>query len=457
MVPDRDFYFPLHIPVKNDIQLTIDKLIVGGIGLGRLADGMVVMVPFVLPGETVRVSPVKRKKRFVQAELVDIVTPSPDRTDPPCPLFGRCGGCDLQHASPASQAAHKNEILLDQLNRVSASVDWPSMLTDPLPSPKAFHYRQRITLQVGGHGEVGFHRHRSHIVEPVSHCLLARDEINDVLAFLQDHGAMADLFPFLSTIELQFSPVDGRVVMIARLKGKLPGAGRTLLLKMGEGCTLLKSILLAVPGNVQLKALSGSERNRETFLLHFTHMLPEGNSLAMSLEAGGFCQVNMEQNDNLIGLLLEWADLAGEERVLDLFCGMGNFSLPLAGKAGEVVGMDIEGSTIKSANRNREMNQITNCRFRQKSALDGVRLLVENGEKFDLLLLDPPRQGCREIIPFVGKLGIGRVLYVSCDPATLCRDLGLLAGQGYMVKKIKVVDMFPQTHHLETVVSLERQ
>jgi 23S rRNA (uracil1939-C5)-methyltransferase len=176
----------------------------------------------------------------------------------------------------------------------------------------------------------------------------------------------------------------------------------------------------------------------------------------MTIEPGGFCQVNGGQNENLIALVLEWAKVDAGHKVLDLFCGMGNFSLPIARHAASVVGMDLQRSAIRSAERNAKINGMVNCTFSQHAAREGAEHLVHGGEKFDLVLLDPPRQGCAEVIPLLTEFGAAQIIYISCDPATLCRDLLLLEQEGYAVEKMKMVDMFPQTHHLETIVSLRR-
>ena len=143
--------------------------------------------------------------------------------------------------------------------------------------------------------------------------------------------------------------------------------------------------------------------------------------------------------------------------MLDLHCGMGNFSLPLALLAKEVVGMDVQRAAIRSAKRNADRANITNCRFEKQTALDGAQALAARGESFDLILLDPPRQGCAEVIPYLSELKAKQLVYISCDPATLARDLDKLAAQGFSIKRLGLVDMFPQTHHMEVVTQLERR
>ena len=167
--------------------------------------------------------------------------------------------------------------------------------------------------------------------------------------------------------------------------------------------------------------------------------------------------MNLEQNQNMIHRVLEWAALEGGERVLDLYCGMGNFSLPLAGVAGEVVGMDAHGASIRSAGRNAHLNNMRNCRFEKSSALAGAKRLAAGKAAFDLVLLDPPREGCAKILPYIPQLGAERLIYISCDPATLARDLLRLVEYGYAITRLALVDMFPQTHHMEVMALLERR
>ncbi|MBI5557016.1 MAG: 23S rRNA (uracil(1939)-C(5))-methyltransferase RlmD [Deltaproteobacteria bacterium] len=436
--------------------ITIEKLVIGGHGLSRLADGKIVLVPFVLPGEEVVVRPVSRKKSFMQASVVDILKPSPDRTKPPCTYYPRCGGCDFQHVRADRQADLKNRILLEQLERSTLQADCGKLLSPPLSSPQPFHYRQRIRLHVGKNGELGFHRGQSHEVEPITSCLLARPPLNEILAYLAGHPSFYKIAPLTTSVELLLSPVDEAVVVLLNLTRKLRPAERGVVEELASGDSRIKSVVVLATGSGVPELFSRGEPKGEQPLLHFSHLLPDGDRLGMTIEPGGFCQVNSAQNENLTSLLLDWARVDGGSRVLDLFCGMGNFSLPLARGVKSVTGMDLQRSAIRSAIRNAKLNDIVNCAFAQNASLNGAKQLAANGEKFDLVLLDPPRQGCAEVIPVLPGLEAAQVIYISCDPATLCRDLLLLEGAGYEVERMKMVDMFPQTHHLETIVSLIR-
>jgi 23S rRNA (uracil1939-C5)-methyltransferase len=439
------------------ITVKIEKLVIGGNGLGRLADGRVVLVPHVLPGEEVIVRPISKKKNYVEARVVKILQPSADRINPPCPHFPRCGGCDFQYVRFEQQAELKNQILLEQIERSRLRSDSSLFLTPPLPSPQAFHYRQRIRMHVGKNGEVGFHRHQSHEIEPISACLLAGSLLNEALAYLVNASSFDKISRLANTVELLLSPVEEKVVVIIHMSRRPRPAERKVLEEIAGGNGNIKSVLVAAADSGMADVFAGRECRDAQSLLFFSHSLPDENSLQMTIEPGGFCQVNGGQNENLIALVLEWAKVDAGHKVLDLFCGMGNFSLPIARHAASVVGMDLQRSAIRSAERNAKINGMVNCTFSQHAAREGAEHLVHGGDKFDLVLLDPPRQGCAEVIPLLTEFGAAQIIYISCDPATLCRDLLLLEQEGYAVEKMKMVDMFPQTHHLETIVSLRRR
>ncbi len=434
--------------MSQEEQVVIDKLVVGGQGLGRLADGMVVLVEGVLPGERVTVHPGARRGGYRQAELVAVLEPSPDRVVPPCPHFGRCGGCDFQHVASPRQASVKGEIFLEQLTR--QGLQEPPVLLAPLAAPDPFHYRQRIRLQVAGR-EFGFRRARSHQLEPVTACLLARPEINEVLGRLESSPTLVRLLRQGLEIELMASPRDGDVVLLVHFQRK-PRPADCQAAQAAVVETGVTGLLLVAAGHGVVGPFGG---DAEALLRRFVlpGRGPGGRDLLLAVEPGGFSQVNPAQNVNLVGELLAWAGRPG--RVLDCHCGMGNFSLPLAAVADEVIGCDVQGAAIRSGRRNATANGLGNCRFEKRSARDFVGELVAAGETFDTVLLDPPRQGCADIVPQLPSLKPQRLIYISCDPATLVRDLATFSGLGYATRRLRVVDMFPQTHHLEAIALIE--
>lgn len=441
------------------MEITIEKLVAGGLGLGRLPDGMVALVPLVLPGEKVRIAPLKRRKQYVEGRLLELLAPSPLRTHPECLLFGRCGGCDLQHTGAASQLRLKEEILREILIRGGMGQQaLETCMEPPVAAPSPFGYRQRIRLRVDFKGRWGYYRHRSHKVEPLEACPLAHPEINKVLARLKGSEPMRRLLPHTGAMELLLSPADGAVAIVLHFDRKPRATDRNLAIEIEDNVAGIKNIFLSVPGYGMSGPFRKEKSDGNEKLLRFTMPLPPSSRrITLTFEPGGFCQVNLAQNEKLVQTLLSWADVGPGERGLDLFCGMGNFSLPLALKAKEVVGMDLQGSAIRSAKRNALQNDIANCRFEKKSGLDGLKTLLARGERFDFVLLDPPRQGCGELIPLLPGLGAGRIIYISCDPATLARDLTGLRRNGYAVRRMMLVDMFPQTHHMETITLLDQR
>jgi len=436
----------------------VEKIVTGGQGLARLADGLVVLVPLVLPGETVVVAVSKRHKGFAEGRLLEVVRPSPQRVAPPCPVFGRCGGCQLQHADYPAQLASKEGILRDLLVRDG---HWPeaeiAALSQPmLASPSPWAYRQRVRLQVDDHGRIGFFACHSHEVVAIDACPLAATELNQVLADLRGLTVFGQIVPQLEALELLLSPVGGRVEVRLHLRRKARPADQQAAREVACRVKLVQAVWLVAEQQAIIGPLPSDRPEANDGLALTVSDTPGGRPLTLRFEAGGFCQVNQKQNERLIHQLVAWADLGHQERVLDLFCGMGNFSLPLALTAREVVGTDLQRSSIRGAQANATANQLTNCRFLRAEAREAVLDLRAAQERFDCVLLDPPRQGCRAIIPELAGLAAKKLIYVSCDPATLTRDLGALHEQGFRLRHLRGVDMFPQTAHLETITLLVR-
>ncbi len=440
-------------------QIAIEKLVAGGYGLGRCRDGMIALVPYVLPGETVRVLPGKKKKKYLEAELVEVIRPSPHRIKPRCHHFQQCGGCDLQHADYLYQLTLKEEIFAELLirNRIVPPTAIKAHLAAARPAANAYGYRQRVRLQVDGRGRLGFHRFHSHALEAISCCPLARPEINAVLGKLPDNPHMAQLLTHTKAVEIIVSPDDSSVVLLLHFTRKPRPADERAAAEVKRSLAGASCLLLSVEG-FGLFGPFPQTADGEKPLIRFTlpGAVTGGQDLAMTLEPGGFCQVNQEQNEKFVELLLSWAGRERLDRVLDLYCGMGNFSIPLALLAGEVVGMDLQRSAIRSAVRNATLNGLDNVRFEKNSAMAGARELARQRERFDLILLDPPRRGCADVLPYIADLGARRIVYISCDPATLARDLSTLQQTGYTLRKIRLIDMFPQTHHMETITLLEK-
>jgi len=447
--------------MSKSVELAVDKVIKGGLGLGRLSDGQVVMVPHVLPGEVVRVRLRRQHKQYQEADLLEVLVPSEHRIPPTCPVYDTCGGCDFQHATYDEQLRLKNGILGETLCRAGLcrEEELPALLGAPLASPKPFGYRQRIRLQVA-QGVVGYFGRQSHSLVPVSRCPLAGEAINSALAELLKSRPFQNLMDLASAIELLENPVHNSVILLIHYTRKTRPAEHQTARLLCQTLPLLEAVIFSVEG--QAKGPYFTERGEiQPSELRVEFSLPAelcGQPLTLGLEPGGFCQVNLGQNENCIKLLLDWTREMKPGQALDLFCGMGNFSLPLAMQGWDVTGMDMQRSTIRSAVRNAETAGLADrCRFSQESAIKAARRLLAEKAIFDCLLLDPPRSGCAELIPLLSGLAARRIIYISCDPATLARDLIGLTQAGYRLAEVRLVDMFPQTAHQETMVRLERE
>ncbi len=454
--------------------LVIEKFVAGGFGLGRLEEGIIVLVRHVLPGEKVLVSEVGRKKDYIAAALKEVLGSSPDRIKPPCPIYGRCGGCDLQHAGPEAQIRLKKAILADSLQRAAGNIfSAPELsMEPPRAAPQQFGYRQRIRLQVDNGANYGFFRFESHFIEPVSQCLLAKDELNRVLLQLHSSSSFKGLLTHCNALELLFNPEKNAAVMLLHFLRKPRPTDCLHAADLANSINGLADVLMQVKGYGLYDAPARTFIANPPILSHIlsadtikvhplpgrdnTPVYPVPNGINLSWEAGGFCQVNLEQNSSLIKLVVEMAASGPHNRVLDLYCGYGNFSLPIAGMAEEVLGIDVQNAAIRSAKRNARLNNVHNCRFEKNQVPVAVESLVSAGKTFATIILDPPRQGAPDVVSLLPKLGPDQIIYISCNPVTLARDLALLHPAGFQLSRLVPLDMFPQTHHLESIALLKK-
>ncbi|MGE5284381.1 MAG: class I SAM-dependent RNA methyltransferase [Actinomycetota bacterium] len=392
----------------------------GGYVLARPEGMGVLFVRWALPGEVVSVRLVERKREYAFAEAVEVLSPSPRRVDPPCEVFGECGGCQLQHAEYPYQLAMKREILREAFRRIGKRDVAPE--TAPPLDPFGYRYRGRFRLD----GErVGFHGERSHRLVPVSRCPLMIDAINAVLPGLRGLGR------FAAVSEVQVAS-DG-----VRASASFPGV------RFGKR---MVEHLAGRTGGV----LSGARfEDRSWGDERIT--LPLGG-ISYTVSPGGFFQANWRMNQAMVrrigGILGELGVSAGA-RLLDLYAGAGNFALPLAAKVREVVAVEGEARSIKELRGNARENALGNVRVVRSS----VETYRPEG-RFDALILDPPRAGLSgRSLARVREIAAGNVLYVSCNPATLARDVRSLSDR-YELASLEMHDFFPNTHHVEAMAVL---
>lgn len=434
--------------------LEIEKLAFGGAGLGRVG-GKVCFVPFTAPGDTVRVRITSEKKSYLEGALLECLAASLCRATPPCGVFGACGGCCWQHLPYDLQLKAKDAIFAEILGR-GARVG-PEAIKPILAAPSPYGYRSRVQLKVrsiGGELHAGFYRQGSHFVIDIpGMCLIANELVNRI------YGALRPLmegFPEPRSVpQIDVATGDGGdALLLFHYIGEKSDVAAAWLEKTIPNEVPVSGIFLQSGRKATLRKVWGDER--------VAYSLPAGlvpgfPGMKLSYRCGGFSQVNYRQNLSLIETVLGWAELKGSERVLDLFCGNGNFSLPLARYSAEVIGLEDFGQSIEDAIHNAGLNGVGNARFLCGDSAQGLKELAAHGECFDVVLLDPPRTGALEAVRLIPALGPHKVLYVSCDPPTLARDLAELARHGYEVVASRAVDMFPQTYHIESVTLLHRK
>lgn len=424
------------------VEVVIEKLVYGGSGLARLADGQTVFVPGVLPGERVRASIRKKRKGVLEASLVEVLTPSRDRIAPPCTGEQQCTGATWPHIAYPAQLRLKEEILLDSLKRTGGMA--PKRPLPILPSPLPDHYRLRTQFNVRMKGQqqrIGFFRQGSYDLIEVSEAFLIHPLIDRVLSGIRN---MAERLPLLQEIHINISPASEAHLLVFSSLQTLPSM---------EG--FFSDLRKAVP---EVIGITGFANRKKAFSLGKNQLTLDMEGITLKATEGNFYQVNWEQNRNMVRTVLDFAALTNTETVLDLYCGIGNFSLPLARQAKTVVGIESGFSAIEDAKANAALNRITSAEFIADDMDKGLKMLLARKMRADVIVLDPPRAGAtlktlERVLAFVPK----KIIYVSCNPSTLARDLKFFHLFGFRLDRLQPVDMFPYTYHIECVAEMVRE
>jgi 23S rRNA (uracil1939-C5)-methyltransferase len=433
------------------LRATIDSLAFGGNGVCRV-NGKVCFVPFSAPGDVVSLAVTAEKRSYMTARIVDLLEASPQRISPPCPHFGICGGCSWQQIGYEGQLQAKRQILAESLWR-GARVEAERIMST-MPSSRQFGYRSRVQfkLHVSHKGlQIGFFRNSTHQVEDLSQgCLIAQPVINQVL---ERFRAVLPTYADLRSIpEIHVDCGENGVAAVVSYTGKKPEQLVEFLVTRSSELSPLTSLFIQTAAKVMPRHVCGDHELTFGLQIHD----PVSPSCQLSYRVGGFSQVNRAQNQAMLEVVHRMAGCDTSEDLLDLYCGNGNFSLPLARYVARVTGIEGHAGSIDSARNNSLRNSITNATFICEDAARGARRLADEGCDFHTVLLDPPRSGAAEVLPEICRLKPVTIIYVSCDPSTLARDCGLLAENGYLVKESVPVDMFPQTYHIESVTLLQK-
>lgn len=448
--------------VKNSIHtLTVSGYASDGESVGRV-DGRVVFVKNALDGETCAVRLLKVGKTAAWGKIETLTAPSPNRCAPACPVYGRCGGCALMHMDYEEELRLKRRRVDDALERIAGI---PLRTETILGAAETLHYRNKAIFAIGqadGHAVAGFFRARSHDVIAAPDCLIQSGAAGRAAAavcrWMDAYGVPAyDERTGTGVVRHVFcrtaaEPAGLQVTIVAADAHVMHAA--ELCAQIRAACPETSGILWNVNqtrGNTVLggtfRTLWGTDALEDTLC-----------GLRFLLSPRSFYQVNRAQAQRLYGLALDYAGLTGRETVLDLYCGTGTITLCLARRAAVVYGAEIVPEAIEDARKNAARNDIANARFLCADAAEAAARFREQGIRPDVIVVDPPRKGLAPaVIGHIAEMAPERVVYVSCDPATLARDLKIFASCGYAAVRAAAVDMFPKTAHVETVCLLSRK
>lgn len=450
------------LPVnKNDyIDVEFEDLTHEGAGVAKV-DGYPLFVPNALPGEKAKIKVVKANKGYGFARLIETYEESPYRVKPLCPIYKECGGCQLQHLSYEGQLLAKEKQVREVLTRIGKLEDVKVHPTLGMQDP--WRYRNKSQVPIGEHegGLIGgFYQQRTHQIIDMKACLIQQEKNDEVIQKVKEicsrHGVRAydegrhkgDLRHIMA----RYGLVTGEVMIVLVTRTK----DLTNKNKIIEEITAEISGVKSIVHNINSKKTNVIMGDETRVLWGEEVIYDYIGAIKFAISARSFYQVNPDQTKVLYEKALEYANLTGEEDVIDAYCGIGTISLFLAQKAKKVFGVEIVPEAIEDAKRNADLNDIRNTDFAVGKAEEVIPKWYEEGNSADVLVVDPPRKGCDEaLLQTIIDMKPKKVVYVSCNPGTLARDLRVLEDGGYKTVEVQPVDMFPQTVHCEAVAWLE--
>ncbi len=445
----------------EEIELTIESVNHQGEGVGRYK-GMAVFIPYTVPGELVLARITGLKKNFATGEAVRILSAGSQRVEPACPVFTTCGGSQFQHIDYRLQLELKQKLVEDSLKRIGRITG--IAVSPVIGSKNPWGYRNKAQFQVNlkeGRIKLGFFAEGTHTLVPTTGCLLLDRQIRDIASMIEgmlnkyrvsvyDWESCRGLLRHV-VIRKAWNPVKVMVVLVTSVE------------KFPEQFSLAREIRTKVPQvasvvrNINSGPISQVFGPESQLLAGQSSISDQLGGLTFSISPVSFFQVNPGQTEILYDKAIEFAGLTGSETVLDVYCGVGTLSLFLARKARRVYGLEMSREAVRDAAANARVNRITNVEFVAGKAEERLPRLVRQGIDPDVVIVNPPRQGIeKKALQAVADMAPERIIYISCDPSTMARDLNFLSYKGYQVKEVQPVDMFPQTSHTETVVRIER-
>ncbi|MBG2801510.1 23S rRNA (uracil(1939)-C(5))-methyltransferase RlmD [Proteus sp. WDL240414] len=438
------FYSPKKRPVKKQattLEVTASALDANGQGIAH-AEGKTIFVKGLLPQETARIRLTEEKRQFAKGEVIKRLTTSEQRIAPHCEYYERCGGCQQQHVPIALQRTTKAGVLSHLIKRETGVI----ISAEPVIAGAEYGYRRRARLGLRYQPEkglvMGFRQERSNDLVMIKKCPVLKPQLNDLLSPLWT--CLKNLTSVCDLGHVEMVLADNGPLVILRHLSPLPESDKQSLRDFSQ----THQVTMYLAGN-------NSEIARLTSIEKEPFYQIEGLNLRFA--PTDFIQVNDEINPKMVAQAIEWLDLSPEDRVLDLFCGMGNFTLPIAKRVSEVVGIEGVPALVDMAKKNAELNQLGNAHFWHADLSADFSAMPWSKEGFNKVLLDPARAGALEVMSHIVKLSAEKIVYVSCNPTTLARDSKILLDSGYQLIGLKMLDMFPQTGHLESMALFSRK
>ena len=446
----------MELAKNQEHTVTIEGYGEGGMGVARI-DGRVVFVHGALRGEKCRVLILKTLKSVAFAKVLEVLEPSSERITPDCPYFPRCGGCTYRHIRYEEELRLKRQRVQDNLSRIGGS---DVTVEEILGARDTLRYRNKAQYPVSKDGAVGFYRARTHEVIECEHCLLVKPEADAAAEALREYMQSCRVAGYdektgrglVRHLYIRSNAAGESLVCVLVNGDKLPKEDRLVTL-LRDACPKCTGIVLGTntkKGNVILgdryRTLWGSDRLEDTLC---------GKTFRLSVPS--FYQVNRVQAERLYAKAIEFAGLTGQETVLDLYCGAGTITLALSDHAKKVLGAEIVPEAIDDARENAARNGVKNAEFFCGDASDVAKKLARENLRPDVITVDPPRKGlAADVVESIAEMQPGRVVYVSCDSATMARDVKRLADLGYTAQRACAVDMFPRADHVETICLLSK-
>ena len=435
------------------VAATIESLSHDGRGIARL-DGKTTFIDNALPGEQVFFQYTYMRRKFDEGRAVEILEASPDRVEPPCAHALICGGCSLQHVAPASQIRRKEAVLAEQLAHFGGlqPESWLAPLTGPVTGYRGKARMGAKFIDARGETLVGFREKRNSFIADLHRCEVLIPEVGhrlDDLRALMDGLESRHRIP-----QIEVARGDDAVALVFRHLDPLPAAD---LAKLVAFCQDKGLQLYLQPGNESTVHRVWPEQGEERLYYRHAPHGPDTEGAELAFHPTDFTQVNAEINRRMVPLALDLLEVEAHHQVLDLFCGLGNFTIPAARRAARVVGVEGSDAMVERGYENARRNDLENLEFHAWDLSREPEGQPWARQAYHRVLLDPPRSGALEMVRLMPHFGADRLVYVSCNPATLARDAGELVARGYRLKAAGVMDMFPHTAHVESIAVFDRR